>query len=168
MGSPLGPTFANFYMGEVEKRVFEDPSNKPSIYARYVDDIFLQVDSETQLIRLKQLFQDNSVLNFTYEINVDSKLPFLDVLVESKNERFHTCVYHKPTDEGNCLNAKSECVDKYKNSVITNYLTRAYKICDSWQDFHNEVKHIKQVLVNNNYSNKTVDLHIKKFLQYTF
>jgi len=44
-------------------------------------------------------------------------------------------------------------------------LNRAYKISDSWQDFHKEVMHIKQVLVNNNYSNKTVDLHIKKFLQ---
>ena len=29
MGSPLGPTFANFYMGNLEKKVFENPDNKP-------------------------------------------------------------------------------------------------------------------------------------------
>ena len=164
MGSPLGPTFANFYMGELEKQVFDDPANKPSIYARYVDDIFLQVNDENQLKELKQQFQVNSVLNFTYEMSVHNKLPFLDVLVESGSENFHTSVYHKPTDSGNCLNGKSECVDKYKSSVITNYLNRAYKVSDSWQNFHNEVIHIKQVLVNNNYSNTVIDQHVKKFL----
>ena len=166
MGSPLGPTFANFYMGEIEKRVFENPENKPNIYARYVDDMFVQIENETELNRLKQLFQDNSVLNFTYELNINSKLPFLDVLVDNSSNRFHTTVYHKPTDHGTCLNANSECVDKYKNSVITNYLNRAYRISDSWQDFHNEITHIKQMLVNNNYSNKTVDVQIKKFLHH--
>ena len=70
----------------------------------------------------------------------------------------------KKTDNGNCLNGNSECIDRYKNSVITNYLNRAYKVSDSWSTLHNEIKHIKQVLVNNNYSNKTVDQHIKKFL----
>ena len=32
MGSPLGPTFANFYMGEIEKRVFD--INKKTLYIR--------------------------------------------------------------------------------------------------------------------------------------
>ena len=165
MGSPLGPTFANFYMGDLEMRVLNNLANKPSIYARYVDDIFLQIDNEDQLKQLKQQFQDNSVLKFTYEMSVRNKLPFLDILVESENNQFHTKVYHKPTDSGKCLNGKSECVDKYKSSVITNYLNRAYKISDSWSSFHNEVMHIKQVLVNNNYSNTIVEQHIKKFLE---
>ena len=165
MGSPLGPTFANFYMGDLEKRVFEDPEQKPVIYARYVDDIFVQIESEAKLIALKQLFQSNSALNFTYELNVNNKLPFLDILVDTNNNTFHTTVYHKPTDHGKCLNANSECVSKYKNSVITNYLNRAYKVSSSWPDFHNEVMHIKQKLVNNNYSNNVVDAQIKIFLQ---
>ena len=166
MGSPLGPTFANFYMGNLEKQLFENPANKPSIYARYVDDIFIQINNEQELIRLKTLFQNNSVLNFTYELSVDRKLPFLDVLVRTSGNEFKTKVYHKPTDQGNCLNANSECVEKYKNSVITNYMNRAFKISDSWQDFHNEMLHIKQVLVNNNYSNKMVDSQMSKFLHH--
>ena len=164
MGSPLGPMFANYYMGEVEQRVFSNKENVPSIYARYVDDIFVQVDSEEQLVELKQLFQNNSILNFTYEMNVNSKLPFLDVLVDTSDKKFHTTVYRKPTDAGNCLNAKSECVDKYKNSVIASYLNRAYKVTESWHDFHQEVMQIKQILINNNYSNRTVDEHVSKFV----
>ena len=157
MGSPLGPTFANFYMGDLEKRILTNTNSKPSIYARYVDDIFTQVQDEAQLTNLKQEFQDNSVLNFTNEVNVENKLPFLDILVDTSNNNFHTSVYHKPTDHGKCLNAHSECVEKYKNSVINNYLTRAYKVTSSWTEFHNEVVFIKQKLINNNYSNRAVD-----------
>ena len=76
MGSPLGPTFANFYMGNIENTVLEK-TEKPSIYVRYVDDIFLQIRNETELKNLRKIFEENSVLKFTYELNVNSKLPFL-------------------------------------------------------------------------------------------
>ena len=156
-------------MGHLERHIFQNQNNtKPSIYARYVDDIFVQVNSEAELINLRNLFQSNSVLNFTYELNVNKKLPFLDILIDTSNNSFHTSVYHKPTDQGKCLNANSECVEKYKNSVIVNYLNRAYKVSMTWSDFHNEVRHIKQKLVNNNYSNKVVDLEIKLFLERKF
>ena len=164
MGSPLGPTFANFYMGYLENLVFSDPDNKPFIYARYMDDTFVQIKDEAHLIRLRELFQNNSVLKFTYEMNVDGKLPFLDVLVDGSTDQFKTQVYHKPTDQGFCLNADGECVEKYKISVITNYLNRAFKLCSNWLDFHSEVQCIKQRLINNNYSNKMVDTQINKFL----
>ena len=165
MGSPLGPSFANFYMGYLESLAFADPENKPFIYARYMDDTFVQIKDESQLIKLRELFQNNSILKFTYEMNVNKKLPFLDVLVDCSSDKFKTQVYHKPTDQGFCLNADGECVEKYKISVITNYLNRAFKVCSNWSDFHTEVQCIKQRLVNNNYSNKMIDTQISKFLE---
>ena len=92
MGSPLGPTFANFYMGHLEEQVFSDDSLKPSLYARYVDDIFVQIDNVEQLIKLKECFQRNSVLTFTYELGINNKLPFLDVMVQTSSDKFHTTV----------------------------------------------------------------------------
>ena len=164
MGSPLGPTFANYYMGNLENHIFENSDRKPHIYGRYMDDIFVQVKDEEELIGLKNLFQENSTLNFTYELNVNSKLPFLDVLVDSSFQNFRTSVYHKPTDQGNCLNGESECTERYKTSVITNYMNRAYKLSNSWEEFHLEILQIKQRLVNNNYTNTIVDKYVKKFL----
>ena len=41
MGSPLGVTFANFFMAEVEDRAIDNISCAPSIYGRYIDDIFV-------------------------------------------------------------------------------------------------------------------------------
>ena len=164
MGSPLSPVFANFYMGDLETRLFNDQSIKPHLYARFVDDIFLQINDTDSVIRLKELFENNSVLNFTYELNVNSKLPFLDILVTSTNQGFHTTVYKKPTDKGMCLNADSECTELYKKSVITNYIHRIFKATSTWHDFHTQINVMKQSLVNNNYSNTSIDFEIQKFL----
>ena len=61
MGSPLGPTFANFYMGNLESEVFKDEQNKPSIYVRYVDDCFEQEKSGKEPIEIKEWFEKHSV-----------------------------------------------------------------------------------------------------------
>ena len=93
-----------------------------------------------------------------------AKCHFLDVLVDTSKKSLHTSVYQKPIKTSHCLNAKSECVGKCKDSVITNYFNRVYKISTSWVVFHSEVQRIKQILVNNNYSNAKVDSHVKKFI----
>ena len=85
-------------------------------YARYIDDIFVQVNNHQQLIDLQ-----NSVLKFTHELNIDNKLPFLDLLIDNNNENFNTKVYHKPTNSGQCLNGNSQCPEKYMNSYIVTY-----------------------------------------------
>ena len=43
MGNPLDPTLANFFLGHLEKTLFENPDNKdelPKLYLRYIDDIY--------------------------------------------------------------------------------------------------------------------------------
>ena len=164
MGSPLGPTFANFYMGHLENKVFNEHLNKPIIYARYVDDIFLLVDDLQYIDNLKRSFEENSVLKFTFEMNSNFKIPFLDILIDNSDNTFKTVVYRKPTDHGQCLNYNSNCPTKYKKSVITNYLHRAFKVSSTWSNFHNEVEYIKQMLINNNYPNYLVDSEINRFL----
>ena len=69
MGSPLGVTFANFYMANLENRVFEsNPELKPNVYCRFVDDCFLIVNENNDIEKLINAFKSNSVLNFTNEI----------------------------------------------------------------------------------------------------
>ena len=41
MGNPLAPTIANYFMGTLEKNLFNtEDENNPVLYLRYVDDIF--------------------------------------------------------------------------------------------------------------------------------
>ena len=77
MGSPLG----RFYLGHFENIILQYPNIKPSTYARYVDDIFLEVTSEDQINTLKEAFENITLLKFTYEMITNNKLPFLDVLL---------------------------------------------------------------------------------------
>ncbi|XP_064117579.1 uncharacterized protein LOC135223001 [Macrobrachium nipponense] len=89
MGSPLGVLFANFYMGEVEERVFSQ-YRWPRTYRHYIDDIFVQADSEDEVEALRQQFMHHRALNFTVEYSSNDRLPFLDVLVTKTNQKLRT------------------------------------------------------------------------------
>lgn len=41
MGSPLGPTLANWFLGDIEELIFKDSKPwYPKFYTRYVDEVF--------------------------------------------------------------------------------------------------------------------------------
>ncbi|XP_068214396.1 uncharacterized protein [Palaemon carinicauda] len=155
MGSPLGVLFANFYKGVVEKRVFSQVEC-PLDYFRYIDDTFVKATSTEAIENLRRTFEDNSVLHFTLENSVDNSLPFLDVLISSTNEGFHTTLYTKPTNLGECLNGESECPARYKASTI-----KALSHCSSWTDTHKELERATQVLINIGYINKQVQREVR-------
>ena len=168
MGSPLGPLFANFYMGHMEENILRKMVNPPTTYCRYVDDVFVVVQDEQQLRMMKETFEANSVLKFTYEMSVRNRIPFLDIDVTLNNGTYTTTVYRKETNMGKCMNAKSECPDRYKTSVVNSYIRRAFKNCSTWQLFHQEIERAKQMLINNGYSNSEVETSIKNFLNRKF
>ncbi|XP_068226495.1 uncharacterized protein [Palaemon carinicauda] len=160
VGSPLGVVFVNFYMGVVEERVFSQVEC-PLAYFRYIDDTFVKATSTEALENLRRTFENNSVLQFTLENSVDNSLPFLDVLISSTNEGFHTTIYTKPTNLGMCLNGESECPARYKASTIKAFVRRALIHCLSWTDTHKELERATQVLINNGYTNKQVQCEVR-------
>ena len=157
MGSPLGILFAQAFMSNIEEIALRNQSVKPHIYCRYLDDIFVCVDNMYLLEELRSSLQENSGLNFSVELNSNHRLPFLDVLVEATPEDFMTSVYRKPTNMGKCMNGEGECTDGYKKGVIRAYVRRAISISTSWQLLHAELHHLRQMLVNNGYSNTDFD-----------
>ena len=163
MGSPLGPTFANYYMSEIETSVLSNPDVSPNIYCRYVDDIFCSC-TEEHILKLKRELEEISVLTFTYERAVNCKLSFLDILVDNTSDRYIMSVYSKSTDAGKCLNYLSECPERYKISVIKSFIRRAWNTSSTVQLFHIEIQRVKQMLVNNGYPNKLIDSTLSKFL----
>ena len=161
MGSPLGPTFANYYMADLKNKVLNE--KKPPIYARYVDDIFI-VSKIDDLINLKEEMENNSKLKFTYEEPVNGTLPFLDILVTKQDYNIKTTVYKKKTDVGKCLNYKSECTERYKEAVMKAYINRTIQVCSSWELADEEIERITQILVNNNYPQHLIEKEIKASL----
>jgi hypothetical protein len=165
MGSPLGPTFANYYMCHLENGAFRTLQTKPVTYCRYVDDCFLVINNFSELQSLKSYFEANSVLTFTYEIETCKTLHFLDVNLSRTGTFLDLGVYTKPTNTDECLNFESLCPIKYKTSVLRTFLHRAYAVTSSWDNFDTEIRRIKNLLVNNGFPIQLVDQNISKFLQ---
>ena len=111
MGSPLGPTLANFCLAHFESQLLSDNSNKnssPALYARYVDDIFCVFRSGSSYQEfLNKLKNMHTHLQFTAEIG-PSVLPFLDTCVllpSTEEDTYTTRVFRKSTYTG--------LIDKY-------------------------------------------------------
>ena len=92
MGSCFGPTFASFYMCNLENRVLENGKLRPETYCRYVDDIYVVIRDQEHFLQLKEALEQSSVLQFTYEISKDNHMAFLDVHVNNKNCTYITKV----------------------------------------------------------------------------
>lgn len=84
-------------------------------------------------------------------------MPFLDVLVDATNTNYETQVYRKETNTGHCLNGKSECPQRYKDSVIRAYVHRALTHCSSWELVHQELTRIRSVLASNSYEKENIE-----------
>ena len=163
MGSPLGVLFADFFMGTVEEKVFQD-NRKPRTYCRYVDDTFVVVEDDQELQDLRCLFEEKSGLRFTTEKSEDGSLPFLDVLLKTVNGSINTSVYVKATNTGHCLNGQSECPQRYLETTVGAFVRRALTHCSSWRSTHQEIERVTQVLVDNGYPNHLVSRISKQII----
>ena len=159
-----GPLFANFYLSHLENLVQSDSTIAPSTYIRYVDDCFVDIDDTHHQSRLISAFEAKSVLKFTHELSHDNVISFLDVKVERGENQFHTSVHRKPTNTGQTLNANSECPSRYKTSVVRAFVKRAIRTSSSNVTMHAEFARIKQLLVNNGYRNRDIDLEVRRQL----
>ncbi|KAG0725688.1 hypothetical protein GWK47_038117 [Chionoecetes opilio] len=90
--------FLRRFIGTIESRLLA--SNRPSLYCRYVDDIFVRVKDLQELQDLRHRFIAESELNFTDEEATNGRLPFLDVLVSAEIAEFKTTVFCKLTNNG--------------------------------------------------------------------
>ncbi|XP_076058664.1 uncharacterized protein LOC143035685 [Oratosquilla oratoria] len=77
---------------------------KPEIYCRYIDDIFIKTTHNEDISLLENYLQDASSLTFTIENSLEGSMPFLDILVTQQQEKFDTDTYVNPTNTGQCMN----------------------------------------------------------------
>ena len=99
MGSPLGAVyFAGIFMVESERTIAPTLREHMSPWKRYVDDTISYIKEESIEHVLSKLNGYHDNIEFTYEIENDDKLPFLDVLVIRKDCEVEATVYRKSTN----------------------------------------------------------------------
>ena len=129
MGSSLGPSLANIFVGYYEALLYKRV-NKPLMYYRYVDDTFAFFNDKDEC---KEFFSHLNSLHpslcFSFEKECKRTLPFFDVLLEKNDHEFATSIYRKPTFTGPYIRWNSFCPMKRKTNLISTLVHRALVIC---------------------------------------
>lgn len=161
MGSPISPTFAEYTVRQLENHCLSVLDFKPIFYCRYVDDIFTIIPKNKVEHMLTVFNNYHEKLKFTYEMEVDNSISFLDVKVTRVEEKLKTNWYRKPTYSGRLLHYHSNNPISQKKAIVYNLVDKAVLLSDP--TYHSEnINIIKEILKQNSYPIKFINQNIKK------
>ena len=137
MGTKMGPSYANLFVGYVEHKFFNQYNGpKPELYRRYIDDCIGATSSSredlNQFITAVNSF--HPALKYTWEIS-DTSLVFLDIKVSIEGNGLCTSVHYKPTDSHSYLLYSSSHPSHVKNSIPYSQFLRLRRLCSDDSDF---------------------------------
>ena len=104
MGTRFAPSYADIYMAEVEEHYISTQEYQPSLFLRFLDDIFLiwHHGNESLQLFINGLNNIHTRLRFTASIS-PTNIAFLDLNVYTENGKLKSDLYVKPTDVHNIL-----------------------------------------------------------------
>jgi hypothetical protein len=153
MGTRVAPSFANLFMADFEdKHVYTYPL-QPSIWMRYIDDIFLIWPHGEQELNnfLHHLNQCHTTIKFTSDQST-THINFLDTTVHMGNDgKLYTDLYCKPTDSHNYLLYDSAHPQHCKDSLPYSQLLRVRRICSHITDFDKNATMMCRHFLRRNY-----------------
>ena len=156
MGSPLSPIIANMVMEEIEQTALNTYLNPPSLWLRYVDDVYA-IMKKTEV----EPFHDHlntisTSIKFNKELEKSGQIAFLDVSVQQMEDgSLTTSVYRKPTHTDRYLQYSSHDPVNQKVCVARTLFSRAISITSNNEKKIEEFHQITKTLKNNGFpSNK--------------
>ena len=116
-----------------------------NLWKRYVDDTtyFIKIGTINYIETILDNFDPN--ITFTYDVEKDCKLSFLDALLIKKRNNIDTTVYYKATTNDIYLNWKSFAPTTWKRATLKALVDRVYLICSNIALRKNEIDHLKKV-----------------------
>ena len=158
MGSPLGPTLANIFVGFYESKIPD--SEWPELYWRFVDDVFSHFDSkETSEKFCRRMNALHPSLCFTCEDEQEGQLPFLDVKVIRTSKGIVTTIYRKPTFTGLYTPWDSYSPTKYKINLVRSLTHRVRRICSPIM-VETELNTLREILLRNGYPGHVLEKYM--------
>ena len=167
-GIKFAPPYAILFMGYFEDKILNSLAEKPSVWWRYIDDIFMiwQHGEEKLKEFLKILNSCHPTIKYTAEYSLD-KGNFLDVEVIRSGNKLRTDLYIKPTDTHQYLEFSSCHVYHSKKSVPYSHALLFDRICSENKFFDNRCNHLGYWLKNRGYNEKVVRQQILKARKFT-
>lgn len=158
MGTKIGPTYANIFMGVLEDSFLKSVPLKPEHFKRYIDDIFfIWTHGETELLNFIAKFnQVHPAITFSHTYSPLS-VAFLDVRITISHGRLITKLFKKPTDNHQFLHFESSHVRHWKTGIPYSQAQRFRRICSEDQDFNSCCHDLKKKLLKRKYPEKIID-----------
>ncbi|BHF75361.1 hypothetical protein SprV_0501845700 [Sparganum proliferum] len=156
MGSPLSSLIAEAVLQRPAALAFDH--YRPRLWVRYVDDTFVIINRDrigefTQ--HLNSIFPD---IQFTMEEEKDCQLPFLDVLVQRKEDGgLKTTVYRKATNTSRILSFLSNHPLSHKRSCVKTLYRRVETHCTEPADKKAEAQFLRRLFAMNGYPGNFVE-----------
>jgi len=161
MGSPIAPAMADIFMNNLEKQIDNYKGIKPTIYKRYVDDIFLVFNDKNAIEPFLSYMNNlHQRIKFTIEYEKNSELPFLDVKVMRKEGHYFTTQYFKPTDTSLYLTPFSICDEKYQKALVKTLISRTWELNSNYILATEGIENMKNRLLKNGYTSSFIDKQI--------
>lgn len=164
MGSPLSPILSNIFMDRIDKQILANQTFKNQIifYKRYVDDIFCLFEgNDVELNLLKDFINSLHVkIKFTTEIEQNNKLNFLNLSITNTNNYFTFEIFRKPTNKNIIIPNSSNHSYSQKLSSLHYHLQNLLNLPIENKEV--ELKFIKDLALNNDFTEKTIDRIIHK------
>ena len=159
MGTKVAPSLANLFMADFEEKFVYTYHLQPSIWLRYIDDIFLLWNhgQEELDLFLNHLNTCHATIKFTSELSSVS-VNFLDttVLIDD-NSKLYTTLYCKPTDSHNYLAYDSAHPMHTKNSLPYSQLLRVRRICHKLDDYDSNAVTLGHHFIRRGYPSSQVE-----------
>ena len=131
---------SNLFMDRFETKALENWPLKPSLWLRFIDDIFMiWTHGEDNLNKfITYLNQLHPTIKFTHEVS-NSSINFLDTTVKINEERIlYTTLYEKPTDTHLYLHYTSSHHAPCKTKGPYGQFLRLRRICTYDTDFYEQ------------------------------
>ncbi|XP_062714289.1 uncharacterized protein LOC134291043 [Aedes albopictus] len=151
MGNPVSPALADLVMESLLDTVLQKLDFPLPFIRKYVDDLIMAIPLN-KLQHIMDIFNSYDIhIQFTYELEVENCLPFLDMLLtRHDNQKVTTRWYQKPIASGRFLNFHSFHPMNQKLNTAKNFIKRVNKLSTDL-DEHDKIKIIDDQLKQNGF-----------------
>ena len=151
----FAPPHSILFIAELEEKIIKESEFKPSLWWRYIDDIFfLWEHGENKLNSfLDKIDEVHPTIKFTAEWSKTS-INFLDVTVSLVEGVIENDLYVKPTDSHQYLQSSSCHPFHCKKGIPYSQALRLNCICLETNSFDKRYNNLKRFLLERGYSSK--------------
>ena len=162
-GTKMAPQYANLFMADLEEKILDKFPNKPIIYLRYIDDIFLIWTHEEE--SLKQFYSAFNSENPSIKLTMDYSMEhihFLDSTVIIQNGHINTSIYKKPTDTYTYLHPTSSHPPHVTKSIVFSQALRYCRLCSEPRDRNMQLEKLSSTFHALDYDAEMINKQISR------